>query len=133
MSSSSLGRFYSILLGLLALGIAGASLWLCYTLLVYPPPFEHSRLTRLAVAYSVGFLAVATIIFGLRLLIPRLRVENGRIIGWRGVTAFAIVYGLLTLLSLAQGNVQARRTVLIVVLCVALGAALRGTFGRRIP
>ena len=122
-------RVGEVLLALVALGIAGLSYWTCYDVIVHPPDTGISSATAWAIIYAVGFLATVAVVLAVRLAVPRFRVEGDHILGFRGVRAFALIYGLLLVLSLAQGNPAARRGALTLALGAALGIALRRTFG----
>ena len=100
-----LKQLVGTLVGFTALAISGLTLWLIYGSVLHPEPgAKADPLTLWAIMYVLGFLAFVVALFGIRLLVPRWRVEGGRVIGHRGLIAFALLYGLLLLLSLADGS-----------------------------
>ena len=118
-----LKRLGEIGIGLLALVIAGLTLWACYDILVHRPDTDLSTVTLWAITYLLGFLAVALALFGARLIVAKLRVQGGHIIGLRGVVAFTALYGVLIVLSIVAGPVTIARLIPAALLLFA-GATL---------
>jgi hypothetical protein len=104
-----LKRIAEIGVGISALAISALTLWACYDTVAHPPETGTSPATLWAIAYFLAFIALALGLFGLRLLLPRLRVEGGHIIGLRAVAAFTALYGVLILAGLIAGPVTAAK------------------------
>jgi len=97
-------RLAEIAVGLLALTISGFTFWACYDILVHPPETDTSRTTIWGIVYVLAFVAVGLTVFGARLIVLRLRVEGGRIIGWKGLAAFLVMYGLVLVGGVIAGS-----------------------------
>ena len=123
--STLLKRLAEIALGLLALAIAGLTLWACYDILVHRPDTDVTTATLWAITYVLAFLAIALALFGARLVVPKLRVEGGHIIGLRGVVAFTLLYGVLVVVSIFAGRVTIARLIPAALLLFAGGTLIR--------
>jgi hypothetical protein len=119
-----LKRLAESILGLLALAISALTLWACYDTVAHPPDNATSQTTLWAIAYFLSFIAVALALFGLRLIIPRLRIDGGHIIGLRGIAAFTFFYAVLVLVGLFAGPVTAARLIPPVIILFAGGTVL---------
>jgi hypothetical protein len=129
---SLLNRLIEIVVGLLALSIAGLTVWTIVDTLVNPPNNGASTGTLWAIAYALGFGAFALATFALRLMVPRLRVEGNRIIGLRGATAFTIVYAAIVVVGISQAATL-RPAIITPVLILAAGGVLVWDRLRRRP
>jgi hypothetical protein len=131
-----LGRLIELGVGGLALAIAGLTLRVCYDLVAHNPNANPADLTQWAIVYALVFLCLVAVTFGLRLLIPRLRLPGGRIIGKQGLIAFGLLYALLFVLTLwyGRGSVEDKieAVALRAGLILAIAVALRSTFGPRL-
>jgi hypothetical protein len=126
-----LERLVEIGVSLAGFAIAGLTLWACYYIMANREEVHTPLLTILAITYAMAFVAMALLLFSTRLLIPSSRLPGGRIIGTRGLWAFGILYGLMLLLALAQGLVEAKRGALALLLGVAVAVAWGSTFKSR--
>jgi len=131
-----LGRLVELTIGGLALAIAGLTLRVSYDLVAHNPNANPADLTQWAIVYALVFLSLVTVTFGLRLLIPPLRLAGGRIIGKQGLLAFGLLYGVLFVLTLwyGRGSVEDKieAVALRAALILAVAVALRSTFGPRL-
>ncbi|HEV8598916.1 MAG TPA: hypothetical protein VGQ69_06120 [Gemmatimonadales bacterium] len=114
----------------LVLAIAGLSFWMCYDIIVHPPETPVDRITLWLTIYAIGFVAAVATLFGLRIAVPRMRLAGNRVIGFQGMLAFGLIYGLMLILGLLSGNPKARVTVAALAFGAALGVALKNTFRR---
>ena len=125
-------RLIELSLALVAAGIAGLTLWATWDTLAHPPDSGTTRLTLLSIALVLCFVSAAVLTFAARLAIPRLR-KDGRIIGIQGLTAFALLYGLVVGLGLWHEPERAKPLVLAVILGALIYVAWRSTFRQRSP
>ena len=131
-----IGRLVELGVGGLALAVAGLTLRVSYDLVAHSPNANPADLTQWAVVYALVFLSLVAVTFGLRLLVPPLRLPGGRIIGKQGLLAFGLLYGLLFVLMLwyGRGSVEdkIKAVALRAVLVLAVAVALRSTFCSRL-
>ena len=113
-------RVVEIGVGLLALTIAGFTCWACYDTLVHPSETNISQTSVWGIVYVLAFAAAGLTVFGARLIVPRFRVEGGRIIGSKGLIAFLVLYGLALVAGVVAGTGSG--VAIIPPLCI-LGAA----------
>ena len=123
-------RALELILGLACAGIAGAFFRMTYLALRDRTTAENPWLTKLALAYIIAFLGVVFALFAARLFVPRLRPDEGRLLGNQGTLAFGLIYLLLLGAGLVTGNSFARIVALALVLCFILMVAIRRTFPR---
>ena len=101
---SWLKRIPEIVIGGLALTISGLTLWMCAYTLVEPARPDSSRFTLWSVIAFVAAIAVGLGVLGLRLIIPRLRVEGRHLLSLQGLVAFLFLYGLTMIIGLLSGE-----------------------------
>jgi hypothetical protein len=114
-----LKRLAEIVVGLVALAISGLTLWMCGVALIDPSPSAVSGFALWSILALLAGVALAVVVFGIRLILPRLRLDGQHLIGLRGLVAFAYLYGLVIVVGLLRGGAPGGR--LIVALFVLAG------------
>jgi hypothetical protein len=64
-------------------------------------------------------------LYGLRLLVPRLRVEGGRVIGVQGLAAFAALYAFMMVFAMWHGTATVPQLVPGLFLLAGLAILIR--------
>ena len=105
-------RLAEIIVGLLAIVIGALTLWMCYQALLPSSDLIVSKPTLWAIIYVLANVAIAALLFGARLIVPRLRVEGGHVIGLRGLVVFAFLYGLTIVVGIVSGGALSAKLVL---------------------
>lgn len=123
-------RVLELLLAIACLGIAGSCFWMTYLALHDRTTPENPWTSKLALAYIIGFLGAVFALFAARLIVPRLRPGEGRLLGSQGTLAFGLIYFLLLGAGVVTGNTFARIIALALVLYFVLMVAIRRTFLR---
>jgi len=126
-------RLVELVVGLVALAIAGLTIWMCVDTTVHPPDTGVPRYALWAIVYLLAFGAFALATFGLRLMIPRLRADGGRIIGLRGIGVFTFVYACVVIFGLMMGPSLTQWTVAPVMILAATAMHWRARVRARPP
>jgi len=123
-------RLLEVLVGLLALSISGLTLWMCWKALTSPDPDavrDPDAVTGLGLWSILAFVAgvaIALVLFGLRLIFPQLRVDGQHVIGLRGLIGFAYLYGMVILAGLLSGRAAGGRLITGILMLVGVGGLI---------
>ena len=129
---SFIKRLAEIVVGLLAIAIGALTLWMCYQALLPSSDANVSKPTLLAIIYVLANVAIAAVLFGARLIVPRLRVEGGHVIGLKGLLAFAFLYGLIIVFGIISGGAASARLVLALGVLFSVVLLIRERLGSRV-
>ena len=94
-----LTRLIELLVAAVGALIAALSFWTAYDTFMHPPE-STSRTALWIICYLIVFVACALTVFVIRMAFPRFRVEGNRVVGSRGVLAFAVLYGVTILIGI---------------------------------
>ena len=125
-------RLLTIAVGLMALAISGLTLWMCLTSLLESSDPTVSRFTLWTVLGFLAGIAIALALFGLRLIVPRLRLEGWHVIGMQGLLTIAFFYALLIGIGLFTGGHADARLIPALAVLFAVGTLIRERMNGRI-
>ena len=128
-----LRRVGEVLIGLLALAISVLTLWMCVGTLFDPSPSAVSGFTLWSILAFVAGVAIALALFGVRLIIPQLRIDGRHLIGLRGLAAFAFLYGLVIVAGALSGGASGGRLIGALVLLFGVGSLIYDRLRARAP
>ena len=132
MMRNHLSRAVEIMLGLVLLTLAGAVAWIIHDVVSHPNPSRAAGMGFWAATYATGFAVLVAIVFGLRLILPRMRADGGRIVGRRATAIAGCLYLAGLTFQVWRGDPDAQRSALAIGFGAALALALMATFrGRR--
>ena len=119
-----LRRLPEVVVGLLALTIGSLTLWMSVSALMKPDATSLSRFELWAVVAFLAGIAIAVCLFGLRLIVPKLRVGGKHVIGIRGLVAFAYFYAAAIVVGLLSGGAAGGRVIVALVMLFAVGTLI---------
>jgi len=128
-----LKRVPEVLIGLVALAISGLTLWMCVAALVSPSPSAVAGFALWSILAFVAAVAIALALFGLRLIVPRLRIDGRHLIGLRGLVAFAFLYGLVIVAGALNGGAASGRLIGALLLLFGVGSLIYDRLRARAP
>lgn len=111
-----LKRFTELALAVLLACTCALTIWACWEILGHTPKNDSPRWTALQIAFVLGLISSAGLLFAARLAFPRLRVEGGRIIGVQGVWRFMVLYAAMMALGFWNGAPEVKATGLAIIL-----------------